>query len=49
MSVRDMTTVDRLARAFSALEPHELIRVRAHTEAWGVISPAGPLYEKGQG
>ena len=46
--VRKSVVAD-LARHFSRLEPHELIRVRSHTEAWGALPPAGPYYRRGKG
>ena len=38
-----------LVKAFGALHPHELIRIRSHTEAWGVLSPSGPWSKDGKG
>ena len=34
-----MTNEQALRIAFNALETHQIIRIQAHTEAWGVVSP----------
>jgi len=30
---------EKLRESFSALPTYQLIRIQAHTEAWGVVSP----------